>query len=85
MRILILIALALVLVAGIWALVRKPLAQWARETRGQPWFAPMPCFSLMPVTWQGWLVTLAILLLTFALGLLGASGAFGLGHHLGDR
>lgn len=86
LRILILFVLMAVAIAGVWMLVREPLAQWARETRGQPWFAPMPLgFSLMPVTWQGWLVALAILLLTLALGLLGAGGAFGPGHHLGGH
>jgi hypothetical protein len=84
-RILILSALVVVIAAGVWMLARKRLMAWARETEGEPWFAPMPPFgiSLMPVTWQGWLVALAILAITFGLGLLGAGGAFGPAHHFG--
>jgi hypothetical protein len=85
LRAFILILLLAVLAGGLWTLARKRLAAWARETEGEPWFAPMwglP-FSLMPVTWQGWLVALAILLVTFMLSLLGATGAFGPPHHFG--
>lgn len=85
LRILVLMALVAVLAGGLWLLTRRRLKAWARETEGEPWFAPMPLIGMgiMPVTWQGWLVCLAILLATFGLGLLGASGALGPGHHFG--
>ena len=84
LRILVVIAFVVVLVGGLWLIVRKPLLAWARETAGQPWFAPtpLPGLWLVPVTWQGWLICLAVLLLTLALGLLGAAGVFGPGNHI---
>jgi amino acid transporter len=85
LRIFAVVALVAVLAACAWMLTRRRLKAWARETEGEPWFAPMPLLGMgiRPATWQGWLVCLAILALTFALGLLGASGAFGPGHHFG--
>lgn len=83
-RNLVLVAFVVVLVGGLWLITRRRLQTWARDTEGEPWFAPSPLFGMgiVPVTWQGWLVCLAILLVTFALGLLGAAGVFGPGNHL---
>jgi amino acid transporter len=82
LRTAILVLLAAVIAGGLWMITRRRLAAWAHQTKGRPWFGAMG-FILVPATWQGWLVALAILLVSFALGLLGASGALGPGHHFG--
>jgi hypothetical protein len=85
LRLLILVGLGLAVLGALWTLTGARLKAWARDTEGEPWFAPMPgfAFSLMPVTWQGWLVALGVLGVTFILGLLGATGHFGPPHHFG--